>query len=305
MEPIPIMMPLSARVKHDGRAMTTDDLSRFSTSSASSVGDLESNGMSRDRDPNTIVLFSLVKKAFEMLDAINRAICAETMEIVVKNKPIFDKQKLILISMHNFTTSYLDAGTLVYIKTRTVYRGEYLSEGTFSKEWNDKAKIINAQMSGINSGINSDINSVLGDSDCRALSTAVPRKYRCALYAVLFLAFIGLPTFMGFVIYEIRGVGRSGSVDVGQMEQSVTPQVKSAPDATVKFMSAQPKQLDATFEMMDFDVGFKYISQKKRKGDVYYQNGQLNYQGEYLVATGGKAEEMYKDAELRPTNGEY
>ena len=132
---------MSSRVKHNGRAMTTDDVSRFSTSSASSVGDIESNGTSRDRDPNAIVLFSLVKKAFEMLDEINRAICAETMEVVVKNKPIFDKQKLILISIHNFTTSYLDTGTLVNIKQRHAYRGEGLSEDTFSKEWNDKAEI--------------------------------------------------------------------------------------------------------------------------------------------------------------------
>lgn len=114
--------------------------------------DLESN----DSDTNCDIfkLKSVLQKAWVLLVNINTCICQESADFVLRNKPIFDKQKLILIQIDTFIEKDLQCGTFIMIKERQPFHCERpLANDTHFSLWNDTASTINNTIADVNSTI--------------------------------------------------------------------------------------------------------------------------------------------------------
>ncbi len=113
------------------RSFTTDDI----------LHDIE-NGVSDDK----IQLINFLNKQHVLIEECNKIICQETTKFILKNKPIFDAEKLKLYKLETIKTQLINIGmrkiySIEYIVIDDKYR---LDENTFSKCWNDNAKKINA-----------------------------------------------------------------------------------------------------------------------------------------------------------------
>jgi hypothetical protein len=111
------------------RAFTTDDIS-----------DVES-GIPCGK----IQLINLLAKQNVLLGECNNIICQDATKFVLKNKPIFDAEKIKLMRLDTIKTKLVDIGLhkIYSIEHIAIDNKSRLNENTFSKEWNENAKKIN------------------------------------------------------------------------------------------------------------------------------------------------------------------
>lgn len=101
-------------------------------------------------------VFKLIQgtqRLWKLWNDIAYGICQEPTAFVVKNKPLFDEEKLALISIGVFAENDLASGTAGSFKSRQGYSGKLLNSETFSKEWNTQAKETNKLIQSINNEI--------------------------------------------------------------------------------------------------------------------------------------------------------
>lgn len=125
-----------------------------------------SHGEAGNDEADIFRIMSSSKKAWKLLQEINAYICQETYEFVKANKPTFDHQKHVLISIDNFIQKDLNCGVFVAIVGRSPYTGDYLDDATFSKDWNTLAASINNGLDSINKTIlkENSVRSILQPS---------------------------------------------------------------------------------------------------------------------------------------------
>jgi hypothetical protein len=132
--------------------------------------DLESSTHSSSHEYNinstsiSFRLMSLLKKQWQNFSDTNFAICQESTDFVISNKPEFDKEKLKLIRLGSFLETDVLCGTVTAIKTRNTYDGPKFSERTFSPEWNQDSHTINELINKLNREINRE-NMIMQGND--------------------------------------------------------------------------------------------------------------------------------------------
>ena len=79
------------------------------------------------------------------MNQCNKIICQETTKFILKNKPIFDEEKLKLYKLESIKQILIQIGLYkIYIVENVSFDNKcVLGENTFSKEWNENAKEIN------------------------------------------------------------------------------------------------------------------------------------------------------------------
>jgi hypothetical protein len=99
---------------------------------------------------DVLILIHLIQKQWVLLNELNYSICQHPVEFVVKNKPILDKEKLILIQFDIFIKNMIKNGLKQEInkpkKDNVIFQFNFrqkLNETTFNAEWNFKSKEIN------------------------------------------------------------------------------------------------------------------------------------------------------------------
>lgn len=123
------------------KSFTTDDLPN-DVESGTSFGKWNNNKL----EPNNLLkLIQLMKIQHELLGQCNKIICQETTKFILKNKPIFDEEKLKLYKLESIKQRLIQIGLYkIYIVENVSFDNKcVLGENTFSKEWNENAKEIN------------------------------------------------------------------------------------------------------------------------------------------------------------------
>lgn len=120
--------------------------------------DLEKNGgktlLNSNENGNVFKLMTTIKKMWNLHNNLSYQICQEPTNFVVKNKPIFDNAKLVLIKITAFLESDIKCGTVSSFKKRTAYTGAYLNDATCYEEWNKLAIDVNDLLLDLNKTIN-------------------------------------------------------------------------------------------------------------------------------------------------------
>jgi hypothetical protein len=175
----------------EARTYTTDD-----------VALLQEEGIK----PNNIMLIAWLQKLWDMIEDINAVICKDSLAFVLQHKPIFDEQKLILISMQNFAETILKSGNLLYIKTRSTYQGKSLAEDTFSKDWNIIAQNVNGLITEINFDIFSEnaTNAFFGAGQNNSKLTPEIWRYKWIVMTGIVFIIIGIGTIVGILILALK-----------------------------------------------------------------------------------------------------
>ena len=119
------------------KTFTIDDIPTAKLKKAWNENKQESN--------NLLKLLQIMKIQIEVLEQCNRIICQETTKFILKNKPIFDGEKLKLYKLESVKQRLIEIGLFkIYIIEHINFDSKlYLNENTFSEEWNNNAKEIN------------------------------------------------------------------------------------------------------------------------------------------------------------------
>lgn len=135
--------------------------------------DVESGGDSGSSCSTTIAfkLTGLLKKQWQSFTDTNFAICQESTDFVVANKPTFDKEKLKLIQLSTFIESDITCGTVTAFRARSRYEGPLLNNNTFSPDWNQDSQKINELVAELNRQIERD-NLLASSGSSLSASTA-------------------------------------------------------------------------------------------------------------------------------------
>ena len=171
------------------RVSTTDDIENFSETVIS---------------PHTLELLSQLKKQWRLLESSNSYICQSTTDFILKHKPIFDNQKLILIKIENLSNKLTANGLIKMYKRGNIIFTDRLSETTYNDRWNIGAKKMNKLLDEILK-INNHENFVIEVMNGGASANYTTRKkytFYCAVIIVLLITLIGIVYIMND-IYEI------------------------------------------------------------------------------------------------------
>ena len=91
-----------------------------------------------------LYLIKHTQDIWKILNETNTYICQCDTDFIIKNKPTFDKQKLILIKIDLLVNNILSNGLKKSFKDNQIkYNDSLLDVNTFHTEWNQKANIIN------------------------------------------------------------------------------------------------------------------------------------------------------------------
>jgi hypothetical protein len=134
---------MTVRVKSD-RNMNTQFRYRENIHKCSTTDDCNILIKYRSND-KIILLIKHQKDIWKILNKTNTYICQCNTSFILKNKPVFDKQKLILIKLDLLTNNIISIGlTKCLVDRKIKYDDGYLLDiTTFNIEWNEKASIIN------------------------------------------------------------------------------------------------------------------------------------------------------------------
>lgn len=102
---------------------------------------------------NTFMLVNLLQKAFALWKDINLMVCEEPFEVMVKNKPVFDAQKLRLIRLQAFVDGDLECGVGVKYAQRRRFESDLLDTDTMYSSWNELAAQINSVVGRVNKSV--------------------------------------------------------------------------------------------------------------------------------------------------------
>jgi len=96
-------------------------------------------------EPHKLNLIKLLGGQWKLLEECNEFICKENTKFVLKNKPIFDAEKLKLCALENIKHKLINIGLYkTYIIEHMPFDNKcILNVNTFSNEWNKNAKQIN------------------------------------------------------------------------------------------------------------------------------------------------------------------
>ena len=93
---------------------------------------------------DVLYLIKNVKDIWYILNETNKYICQCNTDFIIKNKPIFDEQKIILIKIDLLINNIVSNGLKKSLKDSQIkYNNKYLTTNTFSTEWNKLANIVN------------------------------------------------------------------------------------------------------------------------------------------------------------------
>ena len=134
---------MTVRVKSD-QNMNKQFRYRENTHRCSTTDDCNILSKYRSND-KIILLIKHQRDIWKILNKTNTYICQCNTSFILKNKPVFDKQKLILIKLDLLTNNIISIGlTKCLVDRKIKYDDEYLLDiTTFNIEWNEKASIIN------------------------------------------------------------------------------------------------------------------------------------------------------------------
>ena len=115
--------------KNINQSFTTDDCSKLD---------------SYKSNDEVLKLIKYMNEISELLNEINIYICQQNFNFVKEHKPIFDKQKLIIIKINLIIDDLTSSGLKKSFKDNQIkYDYDFLDSSTFNNEWNNKAKSIN------------------------------------------------------------------------------------------------------------------------------------------------------------------
>lgn len=166
------------------------------------TNDIETGTYKKLEPNNLLKLIHLMKIHHELLDQCNTIICKETTKFILKNKPIFDKEKLKLYKLESIKQRLIEIGLYqIYIVENVSFDNKYkLNENTFFTEWNENAKKINKLFDSCIDNNNRHYNatSIYYKKDKKI----IPKKNNIILYIIMLFFLIII--FCGLYVFNIQ-----------------------------------------------------------------------------------------------------
>lgn len=153
---------------------------------------------------NVFKLIQSTQRLWKLWNDITYSICQEPTHFVLANKPVFDKEKLVLISIGTFAENDLATGRATEKShskksSRQRYDGQLLNIKTFSNEWNKQAKEVNIILEDINKevfrqNVWNDVGGIYKATGTTTLSNNLMLiiLVSCGIIVILVLVIIGL-----------------------------------------------------------------------------------------------------------------
>lgn len=149
-------------------------------------------------------LKSLMSKTWKCLMDVNMIICQNDIGLILKQKPIFDEQKLRMIRIDAFVERDIQCGTLLAIRQRNPFEHDCrLCTDSQFNEWNELAIAVNTLLDEINATICAELQIKLVKG---VPKTILSQKSKALLFWVLILfAIIGFLSTSYIIGLELAG----------------------------------------------------------------------------------------------------
>lgn len=117
----------------------------------------------KDSKSYTIILEiqHLISKLWDLLKDINTILYQQDTNEIIKNKPVFDKQKRLLICLDSQINNLYQQGLVIQIKPLKLLNSEELNINTEFKDWNKIAKQVNIKFKILEQSMNKEKDIVL------------------------------------------------------------------------------------------------------------------------------------------------
>ena len=142
-------------------------------------------------------LIKNVKDIWNILNETNTYICQCDTDFIIKNKPVFDQQKIILIKIDLLVNNIVSNGLKKSLKDNQIkYNGKYLDITTFNIEWNNKAIVINKSILNIINTTNKEFITIDMITNNTSIEKIIPTNnyYKRALCILLIVLIIIIRT---------------------------------------------------------------------------------------------------------------